>query len=100
MMTSESIAVLADQIAKGVHPSRCSHRIVRGYFVFLFAVEVTVDAMTVSYSIGSVSFEYLELIDALRPREKRKAIRKKIRDFREYVRGMQDVMEDGSDDDQ
>ena len=100
MMTSESIAIIADQIAKGVHPNRCTHRIVRGYFVFLFTAEVTVDAMTVSYSIGSVSFEYLELIDALKPREKRKAIRKKIRDFREYVRGMEDVMEDGSDDDQ
>ena len=100
MMTSESIATIAEQIAKGVHPNRCTHRIVRGYFVFFYVKHVDEAAFTVSYSIGSVSAEYLELIDALKPREKRKAIRKKIRDFREYVRGMEDVMEDSSDDDQ
>lgn len=88
-MTSESIAILADQIAKGVHPNRCTHRIVRSYFIFLYAAEITVDAMSVSYSIGTISAEYLELIDAQKPREKRRLVREKIRQLRESVKSME-----------
>lgn len=89
MMTSESIALLADQIAKGVHPSRCTHRIVRSVFIFFYVADITVDAMAVSCSIGNISAEYLELIDQEKPREKRRLIRKKIRELREYVRDME-----------
>lgn len=89
MMTSESIAIIADQIAKGVHPNWCSHRIIRSVYVFFYTADVTVDAMAVSYSIGNISAEYLELIDQEKPREKRRLIRKKIRELREYVRDME-----------
>ena len=88
-MTSESIATIADQIAKGVHPTRCTYRIVQSVFVFQYVADVTVDAMVVSCSIGNVSAEYLELIDQEKPREKRRLIRKKIRELREYVRDME-----------
>lgn len=92
-MTAESVAAIADQIAKGVDAKRCTHRIVSGYFLFLYAVEVTVDAFAVSASIGSISSEYLEHIDAQKPREKRRLIREKIRVLRECVREL------GGDDD-
>jgi hypothetical protein len=85
-MTAESVAAIADQIAKGVDAKRCTHRIVRGYFIFLYAIEITVDAFAVSASIGSISSEYLEHIDSQKPREKRRLIREKIRGLREYVR--------------
>lgn len=98
MMTSESIAVIADQIAKGVDAKRCNHRLVCSVVTFFYIRHMDAAAFTVSVSIGAISAEYLELIDALKPREKRKAIRKKIRDFREYVRGMEDVMEDSDND--
>ena len=89
MMTSERIATLADQIAKGVHSSRCTHRIVRGVFTFFYTADVTADAMAVSYSIGSISAEYLELIDSEKPREKRRLIREKIRQLRDRVKSME-----------
>lgn len=94
-MTAESVSALADQIAKGVHPNRCTHRIFRSVFIFFYAADVTVDAMAVSYSIGNISAEYLELIDQEKPREKRRLIRKKIRELREYVKAN---MEDSRDD--
>jgi hypothetical protein len=85
-MTAESITAIADQIAKGVDAKRCTHRIVRGYFVFHFIKHMDAAAFTVAVSIGSVSSEYLEHIDAQKPREKRRLIREKIRGLREYVR--------------
>ena len=88
MMTAESVLAIADQIAKGVDARRCTHRIVRGYFLFLYAVEITVDAFAVSASIGSISSEYLEHIDSQKPREKRRLIREKIRALRECVRDL------------
>jgi hypothetical protein len=85
-MTAESVAAIADQIAKGVDSKRCTHRLIRGYFVFHFIKHMDASAFTVSVSIGSISAEYLELIDQEKPREKRRLIREKIRALRDYVR--------------
>ena len=85
-MTTESITAIADQIAKGVDAKRCSHRILRGYFVFYLITAMNELAFVAAVSIGSISSEYLEHIDSQKPREKRRLIREKIRGLREYVR--------------
>lgn len=88
-MTSESIATIADQIAKGVDAKRCNHRLVRSVFTFFYIKHMDQAAFTVSVSIGAISAEYLELIDQEKPREKRRLIREKIRQLRESVKGME-----------
>lgn len=91
MMTSESIATIADQIAKGVDAKRCNHRFTRSVFTFFFIKHMDASAFTVSVSIGAISAEYLELIDQEKPREKRRLIREKIRQLRECVKAMEDA---------
>jgi len=95
-MTAESVAAIADQIAKGVDAKRCSHRIVRGYFTFFYVRSIDQAAFVAAISIGSISSEYLEHIDSQKPREKRRLIREKIRALREYVR--QELDTEGGDD--
>ena len=85
-MTTESITAIADQIAKGIDSKRCTHRIVRGYFTFFFVRSIDQAAFVAAISIGSISSEYLEHIDAQKPREKRRLIREKIRMLRECVK--------------
>ncbi len=89
-MTNE----IADQIAKGVHPKRCNHQVIRSVYIFFYVLDVDAFAVSTKASIGSISAEYLELIDAQNPREKRRLIREKIRQLREYVKAN---MEDGDD---
>lgn len=76
---------IADQIAKGIDAKRCRHNLHRGVYVFLHTHEITIDAMSVSYSVGTISSEYLEHIAVQKPREKRRLIREKIRQLRMNV---------------
>jgi hypothetical protein len=88
MMTAE-LSAIADQIAKGVDPKRCTYATDRGYFRFFYITSISTEAISVSASIGSISAEWLEHVDAQKPREKRRLIRSIIRGLRDAVRDME-----------
>jgi hypothetical protein len=80
---------IAAQICNGVHPRWCGQHCELGYFQFRIATQRTMSdgsGRRLWIRIGSISVEYLELIEQQKPREQRRAIRKIIRDLREYVR--------------
>lgn len=86
-MTLSPIFAIAVQICKGVNPRWCGQRFQCGYFQFWIGTQrIASDGNRLWIQIGTVSFEYLELIDQQKPSEKRRAIRKLIRDLREYIR--------------
>lgn len=87
MNINSRVFSIAAQICNGVHPRWCGQQCEFGYFQFRIATQrTTSDGERLWIRIGSISVEYLELIDEHNPREQRRAIRKIIRDLREYVR--------------
>ena len=91
-----STVAIADQIAKGVDPNQCVHMAMQGYFRFCYVKQNEGEVCYASVTcLGGVSFEFLEMIEEWKPSEKRRAIKRIIRQLRNFyrfnVQGWEDV---------
>lgn len=79
---------IADQIAKGVDPKRCTYRLIHGHFLFFYGErEIGATAIKAWIKIGGMSCEYLEMLcQDCKARQRRQRIRMHIRQLREHVK--------------